>query len=81
MSAAFIGMCDFVAWNISHEFIIAIMKESRSSCNKNGEMIQRKICKTFVNIQNNFPAINAFIVLERKHDELVDAIKQGGEET
>ena len=75
MSAAFSGMYNFVAWNISHDFMIAFMKESRSSFNKNAEMIQRKICETLVNIQNSFhSAVNAFSALERKHEKIVGII-------
>ena len=77
MSAAFDD-----AWCISHEFMMAFMKHRGSSVIKEANMIEREKCETLCNIQNSFhSAVNAFMELERKHDEIVGKIKLGREET
>ena len=81
MSAAFIGMYEFDAWDISHEFMIAYMKDGRSSGIKDAMKIEKEFCETLYNIQNSFhSAVNAFTALERKHDEIVGKIKPGRDE-
>ena len=50
MSAAVIGMYDFDAWDIFYEFMIAFMKESRSSGNMKAMKLEREICETVCNI-------------------------------
>ena len=75
MSAAFDGVYDFTSCDISHEFMIAFMKRSRSSSNIKELVIEREICETLVNIQNSFhSAVNAFSALERKHEKIVGII-------
>ena len=82
MSAAFDGVYDFHSWDISHEFMVAFMKHGKSTSNKNAQLLEREICETLWNIQNNFhSAVNAFIALERKHDEILGKINSGMDES
>ena len=82
MSAAFDGVYDFHSWDISHEFMVAFMKHGKSTSNKNAQLLEREICETLCNIQNNFhSAVNAFIALERKHDEILGKINSGMDES
>ena len=82
MSTAFNGLYDFDAWDTSIEFMIAFIKARRTSGNKIATTLERENFELFCNIQNSFhSAVNAFTVLERKHDEIVGKIKPGREET
>ena len=47
-------MFDFDAWDISHEITIAFIRESRSSGNKNADMIEREMGETLENIHDSF---------------------------
>ena len=77
MSAAFDGVYNFDAWDISHVFMMAFMKCKRSSGVKELNKIEIENYETFCNNQNSFhSAVNAFTALERKHDEIAGEINQ-----
>ena len=75
-------MCDFNAWDIFHELLIAFIEFNVSSDNKKAKMIERVMCETHCNIQNSFhSAVNVFTGLEKKHNEIVGKIKPGRKDT
>ena len=80
LSASFVGLYDFDAWNISHEFMMAFMKVSESSFIKK-KIREREICE-FLSISHNsfHSAVNVFTALEKKHDKIVGKIKLVREE-
>ena len=75
ISAAFIGMFDFDAWEVSHEFMVAVIKDQRSKINLKANKIEKEIYEILGNIQSSFySSVIAFTALERKHDEIADTI-------
>ena len=75
MSAAFIGMFHFDAWDISYEFMVAFIKDQRSRINLKANKIEKEVYEILGNIQSSFySSVIAFTTLERKHDEIADTI-------
>ena len=72
MSDVLIGVYDFDVWDISHEFVIAFMKDNRWCGSKYVEVIEREIFETLNTIQSSFhSAVNTFTAWEKKCDEIM----------
>ena len=82
MLAAFDGVDNFGAWDISHKFMIMFITAGISNGNKTAQSLEREIYEVLHNSHNSFySAVNAFTALGKMYNEIVGKIKTGREET